>query len=89
MSSRTRWPKPRARREVKRGRRHRRSGPRKRITVFLSAPLVKRLSRLLTTEGRSLEDCLEEALEAWLRLRQNAPTGKDEPRADRELSRLA
>jgi len=62
--------RPRTKREVRRGRRHGRSGPRKRITVFLSAPLVKRLARLLTIEERSLEDCLEEALAQWLMRRQ-------------------
>lgn len=65
-------PKPRAKRQVRRGRRHGRSGPRKRITLFLSAPLVKRLNRVLTADGRSMEDCLEEALGQWLVRRQVA-----------------
>lgn len=52
---------------VRRGRRHGRSGPRKRITVFLSAPLVKRVHQIVQAEGRSLEAALEEALGAWLR----------------------
>jgi hypothetical protein len=68
--------RPRAKRQVRRGRRHGRSGPRKRITVFLSAPLLKKVSRILAAEGQSLEACLEQALEAWLRLRQNAPEDK-------------
>ena len=58
---------PREKRPVRRGRRHGRSGPRKRITVFLSAPLMKKLSRVLTAEGRTLEACLEEALAEWLK----------------------
>ncbi|MFQ5846572.1 MAG: hypothetical protein ACE5IQ_02745 [Candidatus Methylomirabilales bacterium] len=68
-----RRPTPRAKREVRRGRRHRRSGARKRVTVFLSAPLVKKVSRLLAAEGRDLDACLEEALEMWLRGRQPDP----------------
>lgn len=68
--SKLRSTRPRTKREVRRGRRHGRSGPRKRITVFLSAPLVKRLSRVLTNEERSLEGCLEEALAQWLMRRQ-------------------
>ncbi|MFQ5989852.1 MAG: hypothetical protein ACE5K9_08055 [Candidatus Methylomirabilales bacterium] len=70
MPGRRRWPKPRAKRQVRRGRRHGRSGPRKRITVFLSAPLARRLSRVLAGEGRTLEACLEEALGQWLMRRQ-------------------
>lgn len=62
--------RPRAKREVRRGRRHGRSGPRKRVTVFLNAPLLKKVSRMLSEEGRELEACLEEALETWLRHRQ-------------------
>ncbi len=68
--SKLRSARPRTKREVRRGRRRGRSGPRKRFTVFLSAPLVKRLARLLTIEERSLEDCLEEALAQWLMRRQ-------------------
>ncbi|MCI0408281.1 MAG: hypothetical protein L0191_06920 [Acidobacteria bacterium] len=68
--ARRRGPTPRAKRQVRRGRRHGRSGPRKRVTVFLSAPLVKKVSRVLAEEGRELDACLEEALEAWLRHRQ-------------------
>lgn len=67
---------PRAKRQVRRGRRHGRSGSRKRITIFLSAPLVKKVSRVLAEEGRDLEACIEEALEAWLRLRHGAPENK-------------
>lgn len=70
MRKERREPTPRAKRQVRRGRRHRRSGPRKRITVFLSAPLVKKASRVIAAEGRTLEACLEEALDAWLRRRQ-------------------
>ena len=70
--SKLRRPTPRGKRQVKRGRRHGRSGPRKRITVFLSAPLVKKLSRVLTADGRSMEECLEEALGQWLMRRQVA-----------------
>ncbi len=69
MPGRKRGPTPRAKRQVRRGRRHRRSGARRRITVFLSAPLVKKVSRLLVMEERSLEACLEEALDEWLRRR--------------------
>ena len=67
--------RPRAKREVRRGRRHGRSGPRKRVTVFLSAPLLKKVSRMLAEEERDLEGCLEEALEAWLRHRQMGVKG--------------
>ncbi|HET7853814.1 MAG TPA: hypothetical protein VFM04_05090 [Candidatus Methylomirabilis sp.] len=70
-----REPRARAKRQVRRGRRHGRSGPRKRVTVFLSAPLVKKVSRVLAEEGRELEACLEEALEAWLRHRQMSAEG--------------
>ena len=73
--ARLRGPTPRAKREVRRGRRHGRSGPRKRVTVFLSAPLLKKVSRMLAEEGRELETCLEEALEAWLRHRQMGVKG--------------
>jgi hypothetical protein len=38
----------------------------------LSAPLLKKVSRVLAEERRELEACLEEALEAWLRHRQDA-----------------
>ena len=62
--------RPRTKREVRRGRRHGRSGPRKRITVFLSAPLVKKLSRVVTGAEQSLEECLEEALGQWLERHQ-------------------
>ncbi|MGH7425933.1 MAG: hypothetical protein ACREJP_07170 [Candidatus Methylomirabilales bacterium] len=68
-------PRPRAKRQVRRGRRHGRSGPRKRVTVFLSAPLLKKVSRMLAAEGRELDACLEEALEAWLRYRQMGAEG--------------
>ncbi|MFQ5852379.1 MAG: hypothetical protein ACE5JU_17580 [Candidatus Binatia bacterium] len=63
---------PRAKREVRRGRRHGRSGPRKRITVFLSAPLVKKVSRVLAAKGRTLDACLEEALGEWLKQHEQA-----------------
>ena len=69
-------PRPRAKRQVRRGRRHGRSGPRKRVTVFLSAPLLKKVSRMLAAEGRDLEACLEQALEGWLRRRQVRPEGE-------------
>jgi len=62
--------RPRAKRPVKRGRRHGRSGPRKRVTVFLSAPLLKKVSRMLEAEGRTLEAVLEEVLAEWLKHRQ-------------------
>jgi len=75
MQKGRREPRPRAKRPVKRGRRHGRSGPRKRITVFLSAPLLKKVSRMLADEGRELDACLEEALEAWLRHRQMGAEG--------------
>ncbi len=68
-------PRPRAKREVRRGRRHGRSGPRKRVTVFLSAPLLKKVSRVLAAEGRELDACIEEVLEAWLRHRQMSAEG--------------
>ena len=67
---------PRAKRQVRRGRRHARSGPRKRITVFLSAPLLKKVSRMLAAEGRSLEACLDDALEGWLKRRQAPSEGE-------------
>ncbi|MFQ5804540.1 MAG: hypothetical protein ACE5JQ_16750 [Candidatus Methylomirabilales bacterium] len=70
MPGRRAGPRPRAKREVKRGRRHRRSGPRKRVTVFLSAPLLKKVGLVLATDGRTLESCLEEALGEWLRQHQ-------------------
>ncbi|MDZ4338640.1 MAG: hypothetical protein U1B94_00325 [candidate division NC10 bacterium] len=73
-------PRPRAKREVRRGRRHGRSGPRKRITVFLSAPLLKKVSRMLAAEGRSLEACLEDAIEGWLKRRQPASEGETSER---------
>ncbi len=73
--ARLKKPRPRAKRQVRRGRRHGRSGPRKRVTVFLSAPLLKKVSRMLAEEGRDLEGCLEEALEAWLRHRQMGAEG--------------
>lgn len=73
--ARPKSPRPRAKREVRRGRRHGRSGPRKRVTVFLSAPLLKKVSRMLAEEERDLEGCLEEALEAWLRQRQMGVKG--------------
>ena len=69
MPGRRKGPKPRAKRQVRRGRRHGRSGPRKRVTVFLSAPLLKKVSWVLTADGRTLESCLEEALADWLRQR--------------------
>lgn len=69
MAGRRTGATPRAKRQVRRGRRHGRSGPRKRVTVFLSAPLLKKVSRRLAPEGRSLESCLEEALDEWLRRR--------------------
>jgi len=69
-------PRPRAKREVRRGRRHGRSGPRKRVTVFLSAPLLKKVSRMLAAEGRSLEACLDDALEGWLKRRQAPSEGE-------------
>jgi len=68
--ARLRRPTPRAKRPVKRGRRHGRSGPRKRVTVFLSAPLLKKVSRMLEAEGRTLEAVLEEVLAEWLKHRQ-------------------
>ena len=69
--ARLRRPTPRAKRPVKRGRRHGRSGPRKRVTVFLNAPLLKKVSRMLEAEGRTLEAVLEEVLaEWWLKHRQ-------------------
>jgi hypothetical protein len=71
---------PRAKREVRRGRRHGRSGPRKRVTVFLSASLLKKVSRLLAEEGRELDACLEEALDQWLKDRQPAEDGEDRER---------
>lgn len=76
MPGRKRWPKPRAKRQVRRGRRHGRSGPRKRITVFLSAPLLKKVSAVLVADGRTLESCLEEALGDWLKQhpREGDPT---------------
>lgn len=70
MPSQNTSARPRAKRQVRRGRRHGRSGPRKRITIFLSAPLVKKLSRVVTAEEQSLEECLEEALGQWLERRQ-------------------
>lgn len=70
MPSQNTSARPRAKRQVRRGRRHGRSGSRKRITVFLSAPLVKKLSRVVTAEEQSLEVCLEEALGQWLARRQ-------------------
>ncbi|MFQ5993119.1 MAG: hypothetical protein ACE5NA_11845 [Nitrospiraceae bacterium] len=70
MSGQRRWPKPRAKREVRRGRRHGRSGARKRVTVFLRAPLLKRVSRVLPDHGRTLEACIEEALGEWLKTRE-------------------
>ncbi|MGH7370984.1 MAG: hypothetical protein ACREJK_03975 [Candidatus Methylomirabilales bacterium] len=73
--ARPKSPRPRAKREVRRGRRHGRSGPRKRVTVFVSAPLLKKVSRMLAEEERDLEGCLEEALEAWLRHRQMGAEG--------------
>jgi len=73
--ARLRRPTPRAKRQVRRGRRHGRSGPRKRVTVFLSAPLVKKVSRVLAEERRELDACIEEALEAWLRHRQMSAEG--------------
>ena len=73
--SKLRSARPRAKRQVRRGRRHGRSGPRKRITVFLSAPLVKRLSRVLAAEGWALEECLEDALGQWLLRRQKPDAG--------------
>jgi hypothetical protein len=42
----------------------------------LSGPLLKKVSRILAAEERTPEACLEEALEAWLRLRQNPPERK-------------
>ncbi|MFQ5793374.1 MAG: hypothetical protein ACE5JI_23125 [Acidobacteriota bacterium] len=66
MSGQRRWPKPRAKREVRRGRRHGRSGARKRITVFLRAPLLKKVSRVLADHEQTLEACIEEALGDWL-----------------------
>jgi hypothetical protein len=36
----------------------------------LSAPLLKKVSRVLAEERRDLEACLEEALEGWLKRRQ-------------------
>jgi hypothetical protein len=81
--------RPRAKRPVKRGRRHGRSGPRKRVTVFLSAPLLKKVSRMLAAEGRTLEACLEEAIEAWLRHcqdeRENKPSHAMVDTGDRKL----
>ena len=74
--SKVRSARPRAKREVRRGRRHGRSGPRKRVTVFLSAPLLKKVNRMLAAEGRDLEACLEQALEGWLRRRQVRPEGE-------------
>lgn len=68
--SRVRRATPRAKRPVKRGRRRGRSGPRKRITVFLGAPLMKKVSRVLAAEDKRLEACLEEALAEWLKQRQ-------------------
>ncbi|MGH7350806.1 MAG: hypothetical protein ACREI5_05405 [Candidatus Methylomirabilales bacterium] len=73
--ARPKSPRPRGKREVRRGRRHGRSGPRKRVTVFVSAPLLKKVSRMLAEEERDLEGCLEEALEAWLRHRQMGAEG--------------
>lgn len=70
MRKERRVPRPRAKRQVRRGRRHGRSGPRKRVTVFLSAPLLKRVSRMLEAEGRNLEAVLEEVLGEWLKRRQ-------------------
>lgn len=72
--------RPRAKRPVRRGRRHGRSGPRKRVIVFLSAPLLKKVSRIVGAEGQSLEACLEEALEGWLKHRQPAEDGEDRER---------
>jgi len=69
-------PRPRAKRQVRRGRRHGRSGPRKRITVFLSAPLLKKVSRMLPSQGGTLEAALEEALEVWLRHHQARAEGE-------------
>ena len=68
--------RPRAKRQVRRGRRQSRSGPRKRITVFLSAPLLKKVSRMLPAQGGTLEAALEEALEAWLRHHQARAEGE-------------
>ena len=70
MSGQRRWPKPRAKREVRRGRRHGRSGARKRITVFLRAPLLKKVSRVLAAHDQTLEAGLEEALGEWLEKRK-------------------
>lgn len=70
MSGQRRWPKPRAKREVRRGRRHGRSGARKRITVFLRAPLLKKVSRVLADDEQTLEACIEEALGEWLEKRE-------------------
>lgn len=68
--ARLREARPRAKRPVKRGRRHGRSGPRKRVTVFLSAPLLKKVNRMLEAEERTLEAVLEEVLGEWLKHRQ-------------------
>ncbi len=70
MARRGRAARPRAKREVRRGRRHRRSGARKRITLFLSAPLLKKVSAVLSADGRTLDACLEEALGEWLTRRR-------------------
>jgi hypothetical protein len=79
MPDRQKGPKPRAKRQVRRGRRHGRSGPRKRVTVFLSAPLLKKVNWLLIAHGRTLESCLEEALGEWLRQRQpEGPTARSQ-----------
>ncbi|MFQ5962045.1 MAG: hypothetical protein ACE5MG_11675, partial [Candidatus Methylomirabilales bacterium] len=64
----------------RRGRRHGRSGPRKRVTVFLSAPLLKKVSGVLAVDGRTLESCLEEALGEWLRQRRAEDSTTRSPR---------
>ena len=38
--------------------------------------ILERINAKLAGEGRDLEACLEEALEAWLRNRQDAPERK-------------
>ncbi len=80
MPGRREGPKARAKRQVRRGRRHGRSGPRKRVTVFLSAPLLKKVGWVLTADGRTLESCLEEALANWLRQRHPEDSTTRTPR---------